>query len=35
MDYMFELGWVGVKSSQGTQGTIYGSVSLQMMEKSK
>lgn len=32
MDYMFELGWAGVKSSQGT---IYNWVRFQMMEKSK
>jgi len=24
MGYVFELSWVGVKSSQGSQGTVYG-----------
>ena len=35
MGYVFELSWVGVKSSQGSQGTVYGWVSFQVMEKSK
>lgn len=35
MDYMFELGWVGEKSSHGAQGMICAWVRFQATERSK